>query len=90
MKGERPKVRASVVCISKAARFHKASLGKIKLEMMPTSMAVRLSNTEPICSIQPPIKARPNSPKTSTPLARVERIVPPKKVSIPQRVEKET
>ena len=57
--GEKPSVLARGEDISWAARFQSASLGMIKLEIMPMLIAVRLLMREPICSIQPPMKARP-------------------------------
>ena len=57
--GEKPIVLARGEDISWAARFQSASVGMIKLETMPMLMAVWLLMMEPMCSIQPPMKARP-------------------------------
>ena len=40
VKGENPNALTIGDCISKAARFQRASLGIIKLDMMPTLTAV--------------------------------------------------
>src|SRR4030042_1734758 len=78
-KGETPSAPTRGDCISNAALRHIASLGKIRLVMIPTLTAPRLFRKAPNCSIQPPMKATPNRPKTNTPFANVESTVPPSK-----------
>ena len=51
--------RVSEDCISNAARRHIDSLGMIKLETMPSVTRRGLVVIAPICSIHPPINARP-------------------------------
>ena len=84
--GEKPIIDTRGDCITWAARFHRASLGMIRLEIMPILMAVWLFIKEPNCSIQPPIKATPNNPNAITPLARVERKEPPKIEMLRKRI----
>ena len=52
--GETPRAATSGDCISKAARFHSASLGMIRLHRMPILTAVWLRTSDPNCSTQPP------------------------------------
>src|SRR6267143_5280723 len=74
--GENRKERAKEDCISKEARRQIASLGMIRLDTTPTVTRRGVSVAAPICSIQPPMKAKPCSPRTITPLVRVENQVP--------------
>ncbi len=87
--GEKPMDLRSGEVISNAARFHTASVGKMRLETMPTFTAAcaawmvaavytpgpKAVISEPNCSIQPPMKARPYKPNTTPPVARVEKVL---------------
>ena len=54
----------------------------IRLLTMPTLTAAVLRMSAPTCSTSPPMKARPNSMKVITPLAIVERRVPPAMLTV--------
>src|ERR1700691_185581 len=75
-KGENCKDPESGDSISKAARRQIASLGMIRLEMMPTMASLEPSVKPLICSSQPPRSAAASSPSVMTPLVRVENHVP--------------
>src|SRR5713101_599585 len=75
-KGENRSERAKEDCISKDARRQTDSLGMMRLETTPTVTRRGVSVAAPICSIQPPMKASPCSPRKMTPLVSVENHVP--------------
>src|SRR5215510_8706039 len=73
-------------CISNMALRHSDSLGIIKLDTIPTITRRGLFVNPPICSSQPPRKASPCRPKTTTPLASVDNEVPHIKVTVSMRI----
>src|SRR6266700_3280187 len=85
-KGENLSERAKEDCISKEARRQTDSLGMMRLETTPTVTRREVSVAAPICSIQPPMKAKPCSPRTITPLVSVENHVPNMKVIVRTRM----
>src|SRR5216683_1392955 len=74
--GENCKDPDSGDSISNAARRQTASLGMIRLEMMPTIASREPSVNPLICSSQPPRNATPSRPRVMTPLVSVENQVP--------------
>src|SRR3989441_12779841 len=84
-KGENRSERAKEDCISKEARRQTDSLGMMRLETTPTVTRREVSVAAPICSIQPPMKASPGSPRTITPLVSGENHEPNMKVIVRTR-----
>src|SRR5487761_2210447 len=78
--GEYESDPASGVCISYAARRQSDSPGMTRLDAMPSVTMCTLCENPLTCSSQPPMKATPCRPSTSTPLVSVENQVPNRKV----------